>query len=166
MPNYMPLSKITLPNPVLFGGIAQLLKEGRTVTLPAKGSSMSPFIREGRDRVVLRKAGSLSVGDVVLAPVGEDRYVLHRIWRIEGGDVFLRGDGDWGEGERCELSAIAGKVTHILRGGQRIDCGSLAWRIRTALWLRLLPARRVLLAVGKLWNRLAARGGERRWPCE
>ena len=60
------MDKIVLPNEVFLEEVAVLLDEGREVTLSPKGSSMLPFIREGRDSVVLRKEPAVHKGDIVL----------------------------------------------------------------------------------------------------
>ena len=74
------MDKIVLPNEVFLEEVAVLLDEGREVTLSPKGSSMLPFIREGRDSVVLRKEPAVHKGDIVLVRL-PGRYVLHRIIR-------------------------------------------------------------------------------------
>ena len=69
----------------------RLVEEGVSVTLPVNGRSMLPFIIGGRESVILQQppkqgetrqgAPQLKLGDVVLAWVEGNRYVVHRIIR-------------------------------------------------------------------------------------
>ncbi len=86
--------QVSLPNDILIAEVGRLLNEGKDVVLMTKGSSMLPHIIGGRDSVLLRKNKEVNEGDVVLAEVGKSHYVLHRIVRIEGEEVTLRGDGN------------------------------------------------------------------------
>ncbi len=57
-----------------------------------RGTSMLPLIRQGKDSVVLVKPGLLSKNDIVLYRRRNDKYVLHRIVKKKGNDLFLCGD--------------------------------------------------------------------------
>ncbi|MDR2919681.1 MAG: S24/S26 family peptidase, partial [Tannerella sp.] len=85
---------VTLPDKTFMSEVAALLAGGKQVTLKVKGNSMLPFIVGGLDSVVLQKQESYRRGDVVLAEVGQSRFVLHRIIRIDGNVVVLMGDGN------------------------------------------------------------------------
>ena len=119
---------------------AALLAEGREVVLNPRGRSMLPFIREGRDSVVLRLKDDVQVGDIVLARF-TDRYVLHRVFAIEGDRLTLMGDGNVGLKEFCGKEDILGTVAAIQRGGRTITPG------KGRLWRALLPVRRYILAI-------------------
>lgn len=137
--------KIVLPNSLFFDEVAGQLAAGLTVTLPAKGGSMYPFICGGRDAVVLRKAGGIARGDIVLARVSPSLYVLHRVRSLSGQRVVLMGDANLHDTEECGTDDVCGTVYEVLRGGRRVDCGSWRWRMLSRLWLVLLPLRRYLL---------------------
>ena len=47
--------ELLLNNELFFSEVSRQLAQGRVVTLRAKGTSMFPFIADGRDKVVLRK---------------------------------------------------------------------------------------------------------------
>ena len=91
------MEKMVVDNDLFFSDVLQVLEQGRRVTIPVKGFSMLPFIRGGKDLVVLEKAGEdLSVDDIVLFHVGPadgGRYVMHRIMAIDGDHVDIMGDG-------------------------------------------------------------------------
>ena len=77
------MDKMTLPNEILLGEVAAVLREGREAVIIPTGSSMLPFIHGGRDRVVLRACPDAAVGDIVLVCIGK-QYLLHRVIARDG----------------------------------------------------------------------------------
>lgn len=149
------MQRLTLPNEVLLPEIGRLVAEGEKVTLRAKGVSMLPFIHGGRDSVLLtRPEQGLKVGDIVLAQVARDRYVLHRIYEIDGDRLTLMGDGNIRGCERCRKEHVMALAVRILREGKEVDCTTPSHLRKAALWKALLPVRRYLLA---LYRRLVMR---------
>ncbi len=140
------IKTVQMANAVLLPEIVRLLEEGHTVTLPLRGYSMRPFLEDGRDKALLRKPDSISVGDAVLAEVAPKHYVLHRIVSIKGDHVTLRGDGNINV-ERCRLSNIkATAVGFYRKGREQLDStDGRKWRIYSWVWTRLLPIRPYLL---------------------
>lgn len=129
----------------------RLVNEGVCVTLPVDGRSMLPFIIGGRESVILQPPGLTAVGDVVLAWVEGGRYVIHRIIRIEGEKVTLMGDGNLVCTERCTLSDIKAKATHVVDGNGAMHDLYNRWRkLGAKVWFWLLPVRRYLLAIYRL----------------
>ena len=153
MPDCTFSNKITLPNTSFLTEIVRLLNEGRTVTFLAKGNSMRPFIRGDKDSVVLKRTTSISKGDIVLAFIDENRYVLHRVIRVHNDDcIELMGDGNYKCTEQCSLSNIVGTAVQIIRNGKRIECNSPAEQKKAMLWIKLLPIRRYLLFVLRIFS--------------
>ena len=129
----------------------RLAREGVRVTFPVKGQSMLPFIIGGKESVILRGPGGLvDVGDVVLAWVDGNRYVVHRIIRIDGKHVTLMGDGNVACTEHCMLNDIKAHVTHVVSADNKERDLHNRWRMLAArLWYWLRPIRRYLLAIYK-----------------
>ena len=126
----------------------RLVKEGFTVTFPVKGYSMLPFIIGGKESVILQKPTEPKVGDVVLAWVECNRYVVHRIIHIDGDNVSLMGDGNVIGTEHCTLDDIKAIATHVVSANDKKHDLYNRWRMLGAkLWFRLLPVRRYLLAI-------------------
>lgn len=127
--------------------VVKLLNEGHTVTLKLKGFSMRPFLEDGRDKALLTRAISPRKGDAVLAEVRPGVYVLHRIIRIEGDRVTLRGDGNLSS-EECRLTDVKAFAMGFYRKGRtKIDkTNGMKWLVYSFLWTRLFPLRRFLLA--------------------
>lgn len=149
----MSADKLWLNNEVFFAEIGRMLQHGESVTLRPKGNSMLPFIVEGRDHIVLQKAGNVEVGSVVLARLPGNRYVLHRVYKMEGEHIVLMGDGNLHATEYCCREDVAGVVVKIIRDGRVIDITSSSQLFMAALWRKLLPVRRYLLFVCRWWMR-------------
>lgn len=142
------LRTITMPNEQLLPFVIEELQAtpGKTVTLPLRGNSMRPFLKDGRDQALLTQATSPHVGDAVLAFVDGQHYVLHRIVGIVEDRVTLRGDGNLAT-EHCRLTDVKAVALGFFRKGRtKMDSTSgLKWRVYSWLWCRLLPVRRYLL---------------------
>ena len=98
-----------------------LLGEGKDVSLPARGNSMLPFIKNGKDRIVLRRLEGIKTGDMLLARVSTGNYVIHRLIDIQGDRLTLKGDGNYRGVEYCSREDVSGTVIAIvsLRGRTR-----------------------------------------------
>lgn len=135
---------LKIPNIDLLEECIELLNEGKTVLLTAKGDSMLPFIRD-REKIILQKAETYRRGDIVLARTDNGTTVLHRIIRTGNGTATLMGDRNLRKKEKCPLSGIKGKVISI--SGKRGIRLTSSWRHRclSAIWLCLIPVRRLLV---------------------
>ena len=127
----------------------RLAREGVNVTLPVNGNSMLPFIIGGKESVILHSQGGIVyVGDVVLAWVDGNRYVVHRIIKLDYDRVTLMGDGNVAVTEHCRLNDIKARVTHVVSADNKERDLHNRWRMHAAkLWYWLRPVRRVLLAI-------------------
>ena len=124
----------------------RLVGEGIAVTFPVNGRSMLPFIVGGRESVVLEKPRPAQVGDVVLAYVENNRYVIHRILKIDGEKVTLMGDGNLYGVEHCHIQDIKATATHVVgKDGKRRSLDSRQSRRHAGIWRKLQPIRKWLL---------------------
>lgn len=127
-----------------FALVDELLKEGKEVIITPKGNSMLPFIRNGRDEVVMvRLERPAEVGDILLAKIGS-RFVMHRVFAVEGDAITLMGDGNILGKEYCRHSDIIGLVSEIRKDGGRVVKPG-----KGKFWRMLLPVRRYILAFYK-----------------
>lgn len=145
-------------NALFIPEVHRLLQEGHTARFRVRGVSMRIFVEHERDEVLLAPCdpSQLKVGDVVLAEVAPQRYVLHRIVRKEGASLTLQGDGNVAIQEHCSVREVMGIALGFYRKGRSVPdlCGGWKWRIYSALWLSLTPMRRYLLAAyRRLWLR-------------
>lgn len=135
------MEKRVLPNEVLLSSVGDLLAEGRDVTLMVKGNSMLPFLHSEKDSVVLHKKDTVEVGDMVLARIAPEHYVLHRVWSVENASITLMGDGNLRGTEHCTSENMLGTVIGIIS-----EKGKTKIPGKGKLWRKLLPCRRYLLA--------------------
>lgn len=129
--------------------------EGVSVTFPVNGRSMLPFIVGGRESVILEKFDSLEIGDVVLAWVDGNRYVIHRIVKMDGDNLTLMGDGNLMGVEHCRVSDVKARAVAVVsaRGRKR----SLDFGLRKAaakVWMFLKPVRKWLLLPYRIKHKL------------
>ena len=137
-----------LPNNEIIRNLIKLVHEGQRVTLPVKGNSMLPFIIGGRESVELVKPETVAVGDVVLAWINGNRFVIHRIIRIEGNQVQLMGDGNLSAEEYCQISDVKARAEYVITPHGKRRYLYTPQRLRLyLLWKKLLPVRRWILAV-------------------
>ncbi len=142
---------ITLPNDEFVKFIRQDIEAGHSVTIVAKGFSMRPFIENKRDKIVLEPVGNkeLKVGDVVLAQTTLGNFVLHRIVRIIGDSITLRGDGNAFGTEQTEQKKVVARASAFIRKGstRALPVTSAKWRIYSFFWMHTLPLRRYFLYI-------------------
>ena len=142
------MDKAVIPDKVIFADIGKFLGEGKEVRLNPKGNSMLPFIRPGKDSIILAKREDVFAGDIVFANVG-DRYVVHRVIEASNNTVVLMGDGNLKAVEKCTKADILGTVITIIRNGTKHKTPGKA-----VVWRKLKPVRRYLLALYKIKYRL------------
>ena len=154
------MDKMIIDNDTFFADVRRLLDQGKRVTIPVKGLSMLPFIRGGKDLVVLEKVGgNLQRDDIVLFHVGPregGRYVMHRILTMDGDVVDIQGDGVPKTHELVRRNQVIAKAVEILRGGKRrVDPYSPGQRRLVHFWQWLRPVRRYILFIYRHlpWNR-------------
>ena len=144
------MKKVIVQNTLIFSEVAKLVSEGGRVTLKTKGNSMLPFIRGGRDSVVLVKIDDIKLYDIVLAVVGNNQYVLHRVIDISGNQLTLMGDGNIKGCEKCSTENVIATAVEIIGSNKRYNCRSEQHIRKAIFWKKLLPLRRFLLAIYKL----------------
>ena len=151
------MEKLIVSNDTFFEEVIALLREGKKVTVPAKGESMLPFIVGGVDSVVLEgvdggaPAGTVlkaaNVGDVVLFRA-DGRFILHRIIYKDNDKALceIQGDGILRAKDLCDCDQIDGRVITVLKGGVTpVDVDSPSYRRKVWLWMNTVLIRRILL---------------------
>ena len=144
------VTETSVSNELFFSGVEQLLAEGKSVRIKAKGRSMEPFIRDGRDEIVLAAGIQARKGCIILARTGES-IVLHRVINIEGNAVTLMGDGNLYKTESCLREDIIAVATRIVRRGKEIDPECFMERFKARIWMIARPLRRPLLRIWRIF---------------
>jgi hypothetical protein len=157
-----------LPCRELMPVIRAALDRGQRVRMTVTGSSMLPFLHDS-DVVELEPAPAPRLGDMVLvraaAPGAAERYVLHRIVRMDRGAAFLtQGDAQ----PHCEgpftRDAVLGRVTTVWRNGRARALDRGPWRLAGLVWARTSPLGLLLLQLAlPLWQ--LGRRAQRRLQC-
>lgn len=130
--------RIVLPNEILLGSVRDLIKEGHSVVMMTKGVSMLPFIEGKKDSVLLVKPKGLKRGDIALAEVAPNKYVLHRVVELKEGKAVLKGDGNYRGYEICPLEMVAGKVKEVQHAdGSVSDPQSPEQMLRWRRWMAI-----------------------------
>ena len=124
----------------------EIFDGGGTVIFTPCGQSMRPFLRSGRDRVLLfrPKEGDLRVGQIALCRRPDGVIVLHRIVRTHEGKLTLCGDGLVRLERGIAPQDVIAVVEGFYRGERFIDCRHhRCYRLLSRLWMLLYPVRRV-----------------------
>lgn len=151
------MKTIALPNALFIPEIKRAIDEGHTTTFRVRGYSMRLFLEDRRDKVVLTPCKEVKVGDVVLAEIQKDKYVLHRVIQKEGEHLTLMGDGNVYGTETCNTSNVIGIAIGFLRKGRDVmdTTDGKKWKIYSFFWLRLKPIRRYILAFyRRIWIKI------------
>lgn len=133
--------------------VANRMAEGERVRIRAKGNSMLPFIRDGKDLIVLEKPNEQSFrkGCLLLVLLKDGRYVLHRVKKVDNTEnrrsILLHGDGNLSIFETCAPQDVIAEATIVIRGKRKIRKGSWRWNVYRYVWPRNLLARRILLGL-------------------
>ncbi len=120
--------------------ISKVMKKHECIDLPAKGTSMFPFIREGDVCTFITCSPmTLEKGDIVLFHTVHGQLVTHRFYyrkRIGQSDYFMfKGDSNLGFDEPITEEQVIGKLIYIKKNGRRISANS---------WISVLWSKAVL----------------------
>ena len=154
--------------------IEREMKEKGRLTYTNVGVSMWPFIRQGKDLVVIEAPkGRLKKYDVPLYRINpsENRYTLHRILEVREQDYIIRGDNCLKTEHGIRDEQIVGVLTKIIRGadkrgggkdrkgtfrgyGRVINADNRMYLFCVRLWRFLYPIRALMLIVRRRLGKL------------
>ena len=105
------------------------------VVLKVTGSSMKPMLYPDRDFVIISRIDrKLKRNDLPFYKIGEKRFILHRIIKVNKDGTFLcQGDNKWTT-EAITKENIIGVVTGFVRNGKRKSVKSLTYRFYVFVW--------------------------------
>ena len=128
---------------------------GETFILSVTGRSMLPLLGRGDSKIILRRVSKDEdiYGRIAMFRATNGHIVIHRVIRIEGDDVILKGDGNIVQEERCSRSEIIAVVEQVLySNGDIVECNSWRWRVKEQIWLSTpLFIRRYVLSLMHRW---------------
>lgn len=118
------------------------------------GDSMMPFIRQGRDILVISAVeGRLKRYDVPLYKRDSGQYVLHRILKVRENDYVICGDNRCNREYGITDRHIIGVLTGIIREGKEIPVTDLKYRIYVHFWCDFFPVRAFIIRVRQFLRR-------------
>lgn len=136
---------IVRKNEDIFREALLYLAEGKSVKLRIHGNSMFPLLRSEKDEVVLCRVDvaeeKLHNNQIVLYKRENGQYVLHRIVKVHGSYIDLRGDAQKVIERNVPVEAVLGKVTQIVRSQKIFSVDSIRQKIYFFFWSLLLPIR-------------------------
>ena len=110
------------------------------------GDSMLPFIKQGRDVLVISKVNDrLKRYDVPLYKRDSGQYVLHRILKVRDKTYVICGDNRWQREYGIMDRHIIGVLTAVIRNGKEIPVTDWKYRIYVHLWCDFFYVRAFIL---------------------
>lgn len=115
--------------------LLDVLKESGTIKVPVQGRSMRPFLKEGRDSVVLNLPdGNLKKGDIVVYK-RKNTCVMHRIVDVQQNTVSIMGDNEINPDNGVDKSNIVAVVKEIHRDGKIIRKNDFQWKFYSDIYI-------------------------------
>lgn len=148
--NPVPADAEPLPRAAVAQLVAELLRDGRRVSLAVGGVSMAPLMRAG-DRVVLEPVDRVGRGDVVARLAG-DRLLIHRVVAVVAGTPLTRGDSATEPDPPLGDAELLGRVCRVERSGRAVGFGLGPERVPLALLSRRGWLRPLLAALRRVWR--------------
>lgn len=125
--------------------IEEKMKTGESFSFLAFGTSMLPFIRNGKDIVTLSPCSkNLKKNDVIFYRRTSGQFVLHRITKVrKNGELWLCGDNQILIEKEIFPEQVIAILTKLERDGKEIALHSFP----LSLYLLYLPIRRFVYRV-------------------
>lgn len=125
-----------IANDLFFSSAEEFLREGKSVEMRLIGFSMRPFLRNGKDDIVLSPMEGVTIrkGMVVLFR-SHGTHILHRVRRVEkNGKLVIKGDGNYRKTEYATTRDVVAWVSRVIPNGRGrgFAYGSLRWHLRSA----------------------------------
>ena len=126
--------------------LRDLVNEGKECRLLISGSSMAPFLVHERDSIIFSKPQrELQRGDMVFYQRETGQFVMHRILHVKPEGLYIVGDAQTEIEGPVNPSQVFAVVTKAQRKGKWIGPGDFWWWFFRTVWLRLVPARKIIL---------------------
>lgn len=135
----------------------EYLEEKGYIVYTISGYSMTPFLRQRRDLVVIKKnIGRYKKYDVVLYKRGE-KYILHRILKVLPNGYLIAGDHSTFVENDVTDAMILGAMTRVIRDGKSITPYNILYKLYVHLWCDFFPIRMgIIKRKRKIWLKFGA----------
>ncbi len=123
----------------------EYLEKNGTLIYRNVGVSMLPLIKQGRDLFIVKKksANRCKKYDVVLFKRADNKYVLHRIIKVNPDDYVTRGDNCINKEYGVKDEDIIGVMTSFIRKNKEYSVDNRLYKLYSVLWCRVYFLRRV-----------------------
>ena len=135
---------IILPNEIVFAEVEDCIARHERITIPFRGRSMEPLLKEGCSITLAPLDRAAEVGDVVLFR-HNGMHILHRIVAIDGKHITTQGDNCIGKEEITSADLVARLDRVTFPHKPTLACGSREWARRSRRSLARKRARNLLL---------------------
>lgn len=130
--------------------LCELIDEGHEVSIPIAGSSMTPFLGDGRDQIFVKAPWQpVRKGDIVLYRRRGGEFVLHRVHRVHGsgdGTTYdMIGDAQNKIERGIKREQILAVATRARRKGKIIGPRTFYWKFFQHIWGNIIPLRHLIL---------------------
>lgn len=107
----------------------EALKEKEQIEVLTSGRSMEPLFKEHRDiAVVSRVEKPFKKGDIVLYSRDEKSFILHRIVKIKGENLIIRGDNNLNFESDIKADRVIGVLTALYRKGKYMTAEDIPFK--------------------------------------
>ena len=108
------------------------------------GTSMLPFLKQGRDSVFIEKPKrAIKKRDIIFYRRLDGNFILHRVIGKKNGRYICRGDNQTENEHGIEPSQIIGTVIEYNRKGKVKSANCLSHRIYSLFWVNTVFFRKV-----------------------
>ena len=128
--------------------IRKVLAKGGTFPFYPKGTSMEPTIHQGTDQVLIKALPEkLKKYQIILYKRANGAFVLHRIVKAGKDSYTMRGDNQFYTEPGIRRDQMIGMVCKLKNPQGEISTESIAFLMKSAMWVESAGIRRIFLAV-------------------
>jgi len=147
-----------VPSDIFINDIEKMLSDGNNVELRCLGNSMHPYLRgDGSEKIIASpfSPDDLIPGAIVLFRF-QGKHICHRIIMREEDHLLMQGDGTINKQEHVTVSDVIGIIRIIIRRNKKpVSTKNKAAKRYWRCWVRLMPVRRYLLFIYRLWLKIS-----------
>ena len=133
--------------------IVSALNRFQKVKMRITGSSMMPIILHN-DEILMQKNKSLHTGDVVFFEYPKNYFAIHRIIKIQGEKIWVRGDSQYYSQGPIPFRAVYGIVFTSYHRGKKRHLQNGIWRFVGLIWFRSFPVSVLFLDLAFLLGKM------------
>lgn len=138
--------------------LRDLTREGKEVSMIISGNSMSPFLIHARDSICFKAVWrEPKPGDMVFYERLSGQFVMHRVFKKRPEGYYIIGDAQTEMEGPVQPEQIFAIITKVCRKGKWLEPGDFWWDFFAHFWLRVIPARRILLRLYGVFYKVKSR---------